>query len=151
MLLQPRKTRYKKAQKGRIKPYLMYNKYSRNSAPLMKIKKIRFNLVSCESGRLSSVQIEAARIALNRKIRKFARVNIQVYPNVPITEKPNEVRMGQGKGSVVRWISRIKPNRVLFKVPANFNTVNKPYILQGLYAAANKLPFLTTIVISNLS
>lgn len=136
-ILQPRKTRYKKAQKGNLQKKLTYRKGS----SLFRGGVI--HLIACERRRLSSRQIEAARIALNRKLKnKFL---IQVFPNVPITKKPNEVRMGQGKGSVIRWIFRIRPNRIIFSIPFNNIDIN-PILFQRLHSASHKLPFITKII-----
>jgi large subunit ribosomal protein L16 len=156
MILQPRKSRYKKAQKGKI--YSIYGGKRQIASLVLKRNRMcargrsRMNtkLIACESRRLSGVQIEAARVRLNRKIRKFSMVSksksnykIMVFPNVPITKKPNEVRMGQGKGAVVRWIMRIKPTQMIFQLPT---TIGKYRRLMRLSSAANKLPFKTLIV-----
>ncbi len=133
MILQPRKSKFKKAQKGTINPYLMYNRFH-------SIHSNSLYLIACESRRLSSVQIEAARIAINRKVRQSGyHFQIRVFPNVPVTKKPNEVRMGQGKGPVVRWICRIKPNQIIFKTP------NHSIFRIGLKSRSFKLPFNTII------
>ena len=102
-------------------------------------------LIACEAGRIDSKQIESSRITLNRKIKKYGKLVIKIFPNVPVTKKPAEVRMGQGKGAVDRWICRIRPQRILFRIPA---TIPKAIAYNALTATGKKLPLKTKVIIS---
>lgn len=107
MFLQPKALKYKKTKKGRLKK-LEY-----------KSNKLKFGLVGLkctQSGTISARQIEAARQAINRKINRKGKLWIRIYPNLPVTSKPSEVRMGKGKGSVNHWVSRVKAGQVLFEI-----------------------------------
>ena len=107
MLLQPKSTKYKKFKKGKLSQYSF------------KSKKLKFGTVGLKairSGIVTSRQIESARQAINRKINRKGKLWIRIYPNLPVTSKPSEVRMGKGKGSVSHWVSRVRAGQVLFEL-----------------------------------
>jgi len=107
MQLQPKKTKYKKIKKGKLKNLEF------------KANKLNFGTIglkSVESGLISSKQIEAARQAIVRKTKRKGKIWIKIFPDLPITKKPTEVRMGKGKGSVSHWSARIKGGTVLFEM-----------------------------------
>lgn len=106
-MLQPRKVKHRKVQKGRIKG--LAHRGSTLSFGSYGIK-------SLEMGRLTSRQIEAARIAVTRYMKREGQVWIRIFPDTPITSKPAEVRMGKGKGALDHWVAKIKPGRVLFEI-----------------------------------
>lgn len=107
MLLQPRKSKYKKVRKGKL-PKLEFRS-----------NQLRFGTIglkAAESGTISARQIEAARQAITRKIKRKGKVWIRIFPSLPITSKPTEVRMGKGKGSVSHWATKIGGGTVLFEL-----------------------------------
>lgn len=136
-MLQPKRTKFRKMQKGRIKGVATRG---------VDLNFGGYGLVACEPGRISSNQIEATRVCLNRKIRQYGKVWIRIFPAIPVTKKAAQVRMGQGKGSVDRWVARVKPNRVLFEISEN---IPKPIALLALNSASHKLPVLTKIIVSS--
>jgi large subunit ribosomal protein L16 len=134
MFLQPKKQKYKKAHKNRLK-HLNY-----------KSNKIVFGhiaLQSCESGVISAKQIEAARQSINRKIKRKGKVWIRVFPHLPITKKPAEVRMGKGKGSVAYWAAKVKAGTILFEICGP--TVKKS--IAAFNTGGAKLPIKTKIIL----
>ena len=102
-----------------------------------------YGLKATEPERITSRQIEAARRALTRHMKRQGRVWIRVFPDIPVTAKPIEVRMGKGKGSVDRWVAKVKPGRVMFEVDGVAEDVAK----EALRLAAQKLPIKTKFVI----
>jgi large subunit ribosomal protein L16 len=132
-MLQPKKTKFRKAHKGRIKGLatsgasLAFGEYGLNAT---------------EPERLTARQIEAARRALTRHMKRAGRVWIRVFPDVPVSKKPLEVRMGSGKGAVEYWVARIKPGRVLFELDG----VPVQLAKEALALAAAKLPIKTRFV-----
>ena len=106
-MLQPGKTKYRKQHKGRI-----------HGKPLAgsKLNFGSFGLKAKNPGRINARQIEAARRAITREMQREGRVWIRIFPDVPVSKKPAEVRMGKGKGSVEFWVSKIHPGRILFEV-----------------------------------
>ncbi len=133
MLLQPRKVKYRKRQKGRIR-----GKATRGCA----VEFGEFGLKALEAGRLTSQQIEAGRVAIVRCVRKGAKIWIRVFPDKPITKKPAETRMGKGKGSVEGWVAVIKPGRVIYEIEG----VPEELAREALRLASDKLPFKCKIV-----
>jgi len=132
-MLQPARTKYRKAHKGRI-----HGAAKGGSA----LNFGAFGLKATEPGRVTARQIEASRRAITRHIRRVGRVWIRIFPDVPVSMKPAEVRMGSGKGSPEFWVARVKPGRILFEldgVPAAL--ANEAFAL-----AAAKLPIGTKIV-----
>ena len=131
MLLQPKKTKYKKIRKGRLKKY----KYN------TKLNFGTIGLKSLESGYVSARHIEAARQAINRQLKKKGKLWIKIFPNVPITKKPNEVRMGKGKGNLSHWSAKVRGGSILFEVcGVNFKTAIKAF-----KTGSAKLPVKTQI------
>ena len=129
-MLQPKRTKYRKQMKGR------YNGLSYRGN---KISFGSFGLKAITSGRLTSRQIEAARIAMTRYMKREGKVWIRVFPDKPITSKPLEVRMGKGKGALDHYVCPIKPGKVLFELDGVPMDVAK----EALRLAAQKLPVLT--------
>jgi large subunit ribosomal protein L16 len=101
-----------------------------------------FALKALGCGRMTSQQIEAARIAINRKVKRGGQLWIRVFPDKPITKKPAETRMGKGKGSPEYWVATIRPGRILYEIKG----VPEELALEALRLASFKLPFPTTVV-----
>jgi len=106
-MLQPKRTKFRKAHKGRI-----HGKAPGGTSLTFG----QFGLKTVEAGRISARQIEAARRALTRHMKRSGKVWIRIFPDVPVTKKPTEVRMGKGKGSVDRWVAKVKPGRIMFEI-----------------------------------
>ena len=106
-MLQPKRTKFRKQHKGRIHG---------NAKGGYEINFGNYALKAIEPDRVNARQIEAARRALTRHMKRQGRVWIRIFPDVPVTAKPIEVRMGKGKGSVDRWVAKIKPGRIMFEV-----------------------------------
>jgi large subunit ribosomal protein L16 len=106
-MLQPMRTKFRKAHKGRIKGLATSG---------TELSFGQYGLKSLEPNRITAREIEAARRALTRHMKRAGRVWIRVYPDVPVSKKPLEVRMGSGKGAPEYWVARVKPGRVLFEV-----------------------------------
>ena len=132
-MLQPKKTKFRKAHKGRIKGL------ATSGASLAFGE---YGLKAVEPERLTARQIEAARRALTRHMKRAGRVCIRVFPDVPVSKKPLEVRMGSGKGAVEYWVARVKPGRVLFELDG----VPVQLAKEALALAAAKLPIKTRFV-----
>jgi len=133
MLLQPRKVKYRKQQKGRNR-----GKAWRGNA----VSFGEFGLRALEHAWLTSQQIEAGRVAIVRCAKKGAKVWIRVFPDKPITKKPAETRMGKGKGNVEGWVAVIKPGRIIYEIEG----VPEEIAREALRLAAAKLPFKCKIV-----
>ena len=101
-----------------------------------------FGIKTLEIGRLTSRQIEAARIAANRYLNRQGRVFIRIFPDKPITSKPAEVRMGKGKGALDHWVAPINPGRILFEIDG----VSEQIAKEALYKASAKLPIKTKTI-----
>jgi large subunit ribosomal protein L16 len=132
-MLQPARSKYRKAHKGRI------HGLAKGGAAL---NFGSFGLKAIEPGRITARQIEASRRAITRHIRRVGRVWIRVFPDVPVSVKPAEVRMGSGKGSPEFWVARVKPGRILFELDGVPPALAKEAFLLG----AAKLPISTKIV-----
>ena len=132
-MLQPKKTKFRKAHKGRIKGVAKGGTDLNFGA---------FGLKAMEPDRITARQIEAARRALTRHMKRAGRVWIRVFPDVPVSKKPTEVRMGKGKGSVEYWAARVKPGRIMFEIDG----VTPEVATVALELAAAKLPIKTRIV-----
>jgi large subunit ribosomal protein L16 len=132
-MLQPTRTKYRKAHKGRI-----HGKACRGN--LMNYG--AFGLKALEPERVISKQIEAARVALTRYMKRQGRVWTRIFPNIPVSKKPIEVRMGKGKGSPEYYACRVKPGRILFEVDGVSEEVAKV----ALYKASAKLPIKTKFI-----
>jgi len=133
-MLQPKKTKYRKVQKGRIKG-LAYKGAT--------ISFGSFALKALEPGRITSNQIEAARIAITRYIKREGKLWIRVFPDKPITKKPAEVRMGKGKGAPEYWVALCKPGKILFELDG----IELEMAKKALDLGAQKLPLSTRIII----
>jgi len=129
-MLSPRKVKHRNVQKGRMR-----GKAYRGSD----IEFGDFGMQAVECGFLSARQIEAARVAITRHIRKGGKVWIRVFPDKPITKKPAETRMGKGKGNFEAWVAVIKPGKVLYELEG----VNREIAKEAFRLAGNKLPFAT--------
>jgi large subunit ribosomal protein L16 len=122
-MLQPMRTKFRKAHKGRI------HGFATSGASLAFGQ---YGLKALEPDRVTARQIEAARRALTRHMKRFGRVWIRIYPDVPVSKKPLEVRMGSGKGAPEFWVARVKPGRILFEVDG----VNEQMAREALALAA---------------
>lgn len=132
-MLQPKRTKFRKAHKGRIKgaakggTTLNFGSYG---------------LKAIEPERITARQIEAARRAMTREMKRAGRVWIRVFPDVPVSKKPTEVRMGKGKGALEYWAARVKPGRIMFEIDG----VDDATARSALSLAAAKLPIKTRII-----
>ena len=132
-MLQPKRTKYRKAFKGRI---------SGAAKGGFNLDFGAFGLKAMEPDRLTARQIEAARRALTRHMKRAGQVWIRVYPDVPVSKKPLEVRMGSGKGAPELWVARVKPGRIMFEIGGVPINIAK----EALSLAAAKLPIKTRFV-----
>ena len=132
-MLQPKRTKFRKQHKGRIHG---------EAKGGFELNFGSFGLKATEPERVTARQIEAARRALTRHMKRQGRVWIRVFPDVPVTGKPTEVRMGKGKGSVEFWAAKVKPGRIMFEVDG----VSKVIAEEALLLAAAKLPIKTRFV-----
>ena len=132
-MLQPTRTKYRKAHKGRI-----HGKASR--ANLMNYG--AYGLKAIQPERIISKQIEAARVALTRYMKRSGKVWLRIFPNIPVSKKPTEVRMGKGKGAPEFWACRVKPGRIIFEVDG----VSESVAREALYKASTKLPIKTKFI-----
>src|SRR6187549_1938574 len=132
-MLQPKRTKYRKQQKGR------------NRGIAWKGSDISFGsyaLKSLELGRITSRQIESARIAMTRHMKREGAVWIRIFPDKPVTKKPQEVRMGKGKGAVDHWVALVQPGIIMFELDG----VTPQVAHEALTLAAQKLPMKCTVV-----
>jgi large subunit ribosomal protein L16 len=132
-MLQPSKPKFRKQHKGRI-----HGKTQSGS----KLNFGGYGLKAMSPGRINARQIEASRRAITREMQREGRVWIRIFPDVPVSKKPAEVRMGKGKGSVEFWVSRIHPGRILFEVDGVSEDVAKKALMLG----AAKLPVKSSFV-----
>jgi large subunit ribosomal protein L16 len=132
-MLSPKRTKYRKAHKGRIHG-LAKGGTTLNFGS--------YGLKAAEPGRLTARQIEAARRAITRHIRRIGRVWIRIFPDVPVSQKPAEVRMGSGKGAPEFWVCRVKPGRIMFELDGVPVSLAK----EAFDLAAAKLPIHTRFV-----
>ena len=132
-MLSPKKTKYRKQFKGRIHG-LAKGGFTLNFGS--------YGLKSVEPERVTARQIEAARRAITREMKRAGRVWIRVFPDLPVSKKPTEVRMGKGKGSVEFWAARVKPGRILFEIDGVPEDVAK----EALRLGAMKLPIMTRVI-----
>ena len=131
--MQPARTKYRKAHKGRI-----HGKASRCN----KLNFGEYGMKALQPERLISNQIEAARVALTRYMKRTGKVWTRIFSNIPVSKKPTEVRMGKGKGAPEFWVCRVKPGRILFEVDGVTESVAK----MALYKASAKLPIKTKFI-----
>lgn len=132
-MLQPKKTKFRKAHKGRIHGLAKGGTDLNFGA---------FGLKATSPGRVTARQIEAARRAMTRHMKRAGRVWIRIFPDVPVSKKPTEVRMGKGKGSPEFWACRVKPGRIMFEIDGVSPTIAR----EAFDRAAAKLPIGTRIV-----
>ncbi|MBU3180507.1 50S ribosomal protein L16 [Clostridium psychrophilum] len=132
-MLMPKRSKHRKVQRGRMRGkatrgnFIAYGDYA---------------LQALECGWVKSNQIEAARVAINRYIKRGGKVWIKIFPDKPVTEKPAETRMGSGKGSVEYWVAVVKPGRVLFEIAG----VTEEAAREAMRLASHKLPIKTKFV-----
>ena len=132
-MMQPARTKYRKAHKGRI-----HGKAHRCD----KLNFGEYGIKALQPERIISNQIEAARVALTRYMKRTGKVWTRIFSNIPVSKKPTEVRMGKGKGTPEFWVCRVKPGRILFEVDGVTESVAKV----ALYKASAKLPIKTKFI-----
>ncbi|MGD9022521.1 MAG: 50S ribosomal protein L16 [Deltaproteobacteria bacterium] len=132
-MLSPKKVKYRKQQKGRMRGHA-YRGSSLNFG--------EFGLQATECGRMTAQQIEAARIAMTRHVKRGGKIWIRVFPDKPITKKPAETRMGKGKGSPEGWVAVVRPGKVLYEMEG----VSADLAREALRLASYKLPFRTRVL-----
>ncbi|MBN2333654.1 MAG: 50S ribosomal protein L16 [Deltaproteobacteria bacterium] len=137
-MLMPKKVKYRKQQKGRIKG---------NAKRGSSLSFGDYGLQALEPGRITNRQIESARIAITRYIKRGGKVWIRIFPDKPLTKKPAEVRMGKGKGSPEEWVAVVKPGRMLYEMEG----VDRERAMEALRLAAHKLPIRTKMVAREMS
>ena len=133
-MLQPKRTKYRKQQKLRNRGIA----YKGSTVSFG-----TFGLKSLENGRITNRQIEAARIALTRHMKREGNVWIRIFPDKPITKKPQEVRMGKGKGALDHYVAQVQPGRIMFEIDG----VTREVAEEGMRLAAQKLPVRTKTVV----
>ena len=132
-MLQPKKTKFRKAHKGRIKG---------NAKGGTTLNFGSYGLKALTAERITARQIEAARRAITRHMKRAGRVWIRIFPDLPVTKKPTEVRMGKGKGAPEYWVCRVKPGRIIFEVDG----IDEATARIALYKASAKLPIKTKFI-----
>jgi large subunit ribosomal protein L16 len=132
-MLMPKRVKFRKTQRGRMR-----GKATRGA----EVSFGDFGLKAMEPGWISSRQIEAARVAVTRKMKRDGKVWIRIFPDKPVTKKPLEVRMGSGKGAPEFWVAVVKPGRVMFEVGG----ISHELASEALALAAHKLPIRTKVV-----
>ena len=133
-MLQPKRTKFSKMFKGKNRGLAQNGN---------RVSFGEFGLKATERGRVSARQIEAARRAMTRAVKRGGKIWIRVFPDVPISSKPLEVRMGKGKGNVDYWVSKVQPGTMLYEMEG----VSEEMAREAFRLAANKLPIKTTFVI----
>ena len=132
-MLQPTRTKYRKSHKGRIHGNATRGEVLNYGA---------YGLKAMEPERIISKQIEASRVALTRFMKRTGKVWLRIFPNIPVSKKPTEVRMGKGKGAPEYWACRVKPGRIIFEVDGVTESVAR----EALYKASTKLPIKTKFI-----
>ena len=132
-MLQPVRTKWRKAHKGRIHGTASRANFINYGA---------FALKALTPDRVTGKQIEAARVALTRYMKRTGKVWTRIFPNIPVSKKPTEVRMGKGKGAPEYWACRVKPGRIIFEVDG----IDEPTARVALYKASTKLPIKTKFI-----
>ena len=133
-MLQPKRTKHRKVQTGRIKG---------NATRGTRVNFGDFGIKALEPGRITSRQIEAARVAITRRMKRAGKVWIRIFPDKPITKKPAETRMGKGKGAPEYFVAPVKPGRMLFEVGGG---VSREVAQEALRLGRHKLPIKTKFV-----
>ena len=132
-MLQPKRTKFRKQRKGRNRGVATVGD---------KVSFGEYGLKTVDRGRLTARQIEAARRAINRYVKRGGKIWIRIFPDVPVSKKPLEVRMGKGKGSVEYWVAKVIPGRVLYEIEG----VQEDVAREAFRLAAAKLPVRTVFV-----
>jgi large subunit ribosomal protein L16 len=132
-MLSPKKVKYRKQMKGRMRG-TSYRGASLNFGD--------YGLKAVACGYMTAQQIEAARIAINRTVKRGGKMWIRIFPDKPLTKKPAETRMGKGKGSPEQWVAVIRPGRILYELTG----VDEELAVKALTLAGNKLPFATKVI-----
>ena len=132
-MLSPKKVKYRKQMKGRMR-----GTAQRGST----ISFGDYGLKAVQCGYMTAQQIEAARIAINRTVKRGGKMWIRIFPDKPLTKKPAETRMGKGKGSPEQWVAVIRPGRILYELTG----VDEALAVKALRLAGNKLPFATKVI-----
>ena len=132
-MLQPKRTKYRKQQKGK-------NRGDATSGDRVSFGE--YGLKTIDRARITSRQIEAARRAMTRHVKRGGKIWIRIFPDVPVTKKPIEVRMGKGKGGVEYWVSKVQPGTMLYEMEG----VSEPVAREAFRRAAAKLPVRTVFV-----
>ncbi len=135
-MLMPKRVKYRKIQRGRSKGIA-----TRGST----IAFGEFALKTVETGNITSRQIEAARVAISRKVKRGGKLWIRIFPNTPFTKKPAETRMGKGKGNPEGWIAPVKPGKIMFEIAG----VDEDMAREAFKSASNKLPVKTKFISIN--
>lgn len=133
-MLQPKRTKFRKAFKGRIHG-------ASKGGSLLNFG--AYGLKALEPERVTARQIEAARRAITRQMKRQGRVWIRIFPDLPVTAKPTEVRMGKGKGAIEYWAARVAPGRIMFEIDG----VNETIAREALRLGAMKLPVTTRVIV----
>jgi large subunit ribosomal protein L16 len=134
-MLMPKRVKRRRVQKGRIKG---------NAARGAKVSFGDFGIKALEPGRITSRQIESARIAMTRHLKRAGKVWIRIFPDKPITKKPAETRMGKGKGAPEYWVAVVKPGRIMFEVGGG---IDLDLAKEAMRRAQQKLPIATKVVV----
>ena len=132
-MLSPKKVKYRKQMKGNMRG-TAYRGSSINFG--------EYALKAMECGRMTAQQIEAARITINRTVKRGGKMWIRIFPDKPLTKKPAETRMGKGKGSPEQWVAVVRPGRILYELTG----VDEELAVKALKLAGNKLPFATKVI-----
>ncbi len=135
-MLMPKRVKFRRVQRGRLKGKAMRGNTVSNG---------KYGLMATEPAWITANQIEAARIAMTRYIKRGGKVWIKIFPDKPITEKPAETRMGSGKGSPEYWVAVVKPGRVMFEMDGVAEDVAR----EAMRLASHKLPIKTKFVVRN--
>lgn len=135
-MLMPKRVKHRKVQRGRSKGIA-----TRGST----IAFGEFALKTVETGKITSRQIEAARVAISRKVKRGGKLWIRIFPNTPFTKKPAETRMGKGKGNPEGWIALVKPGKIMFEIAG----VDEEMAKEAFKSASNKLPVKTKFLSIN--
>ena len=133
-MLMPRKVRHRKVQRGRLRG---------NATGGTRLAFGEYGIQAIEPGWITNRQIEAARIAMTRYIKRGGKVWINVFPDKPVTQKPAETRMGSGKGNPEQWVAVVKPGRVLFELSG----VTEPIAREAMRLAIHKLPIKSRFIV----
>ena len=132
-MLQPKKSKHRKVHKGRVRGVATKGN---------KVSFGEYGLQSIDFTRITGRQIEAARIAITRKVKRGAKLWIRIFPHKPVSKKPAEVRMGKGKGALDHWIAVVKPGRILFEITG----VSEERAREAFRRASHKLPIKTKFI-----